>query len=71
MNLGIVGAAWATVISASISCIVMGYWIWVKKDLYLDLSFKNLHYETKIMTDELQVAIPSTLENLVFSILCS
>ncbi len=69
LNLGIVGAAWATVFSASISCIVMGYWIWIKKDLYLDLSFKNLHYETKIMTDELQVAIPSTLENLVFSIL--
>ncbi len=29
LNMGIAGAAWATVISAGISCIVMAYWIWV------------------------------------------
>ena len=69
LNLGIAGAAWATVISASLSCIVMSYWIWGKKDLYLDLSPKNFSYSSKIMLDTLQVAIPSTLENIVFSAL--
>lgn len=69
LNFGITGAAWATVLSASLSCIIMSYWIWGKKDLFLDLSPKNFSYQTKIMTDTLQVAIPSTLENLVFSIL--
>ena len=39
LNMGIAGAAWATVISAGISCIVMAYWIWVKKDTYMNLSF--------------------------------
>ena len=68
-NFGISGAAWATVISATLSCVVMSYWIWGKKDLYLDLSFKNFSYETHMITDNLQVAIPSTLESLVFSIL--
>ena len=69
LNFGIAGAAWATVISASLSCIVMSYWIWGKKDLYLDLSLKNFNYSSKIMLDTLQVAIPSTLENIVFSAL--
>ncbi len=69
LNFGIAGAAWATVISASMSCIVMSYWIWGKKDLFLDLSPKNFSYETKILTDTLQVSIPSTLENIVFSAL--
>lgn len=69
LNLGITGAAWATVISASLSCIVMSYWIWGKKDLFLDLTLKNFHYEGKIMIDTLQVAIPSTLENIIFSAL--
>ena len=69
LNMGIVGAAWATVFSATLSCIVMSYWIWGKKDLYLDLSPKNFHFEGKMVLDELQVAIPSTLENIVFSIL--
>lgn len=69
LNFGITGAAWATVISATLSCIIMSYWIWGKNDLFLDLSPKNFNYQTKIMLDTLQVAIPSTLENIVFSIL--
>lgn len=69
LDFGIQGAAWATVISASLSCIVMSYWIWGKKDLYLDLSPKNFSYSSQIMLDTLQVAIPSTLENIIFSAL--
>ena len=69
LHLGISGAAWATVISAITSCLVMSYWIWGKKDLYLDLSPKNFKYNTKMMLDTLQVAIPSTLENIIFSAL--
>ena len=38
LNMGIAGAAWATVISAGISCIVMAYWIWVKKDIMSGLT---------------------------------
>ena len=69
LNLGISGAAWATVVSATLSCLVMSYWIWVKKDLFLDLSPKNFSYSGHIMIDTLQVAIPSTLETIVFSAL--
>ena len=69
LNLGIAGAAWATVLSATLSCLVMSYWIWGKKDLYLDLSPKNFEYSGHLMLDILQVAIPSTLENIVFSAL--
>ena len=69
LNFGISGAAWATVVSATMSCIVMSYWIWVKKDLFLDLSPKNFKYSSHIMINTLQVAIPSTLETIVFSAL--
>ena len=69
LDLGITGAAWATVLSAIMSCLVMSYWIWGKKDLYLDLSPKNFSYSSKIMIETLHVAIPSTLENIVFSAL--
>ena len=69
LDFGIAGAAWATVISATMSCIVMSYWMWGKRDLYLDLSPKNFDYQLHIMLDTLQVAIPSTLENIVFSAL--
>ena len=69
LDFGIAGAAWATVISATMSCIVMSYWIWGKKDTYLDLSFSNFNYQGSMVLDTLQVAVPSTLETMVFSIL--
>lgn len=66
---GISGAAWATVLSSVLSCIIMGYWIWFKKDLYLDLTLKNYTFQTNLITENLQVAIPSTFESLIFSAL--
>ena len=69
LDLGIVGAAWATIISCSMSVIIMSYWIWVKKDMFLDLDHKNFEYDSGILIDTLQVSIPSTLENVIFSAL--
>ncbi len=68
-NLGISGAAWATVVSAAISCLVMIYWMWFKKDTYLDLSPKAFKYKFNIVIEILKVAIPSTAESLVMSLL--
>ena len=69
LNFGITGAAWATIISCTMSILVMSYWIWGKKDLFLDLSLKNFKYSSQLIIDNLQVAIPSTLENVIFSAL--
>ena len=69
LNLGMMGAAWATIISCTISVAIMGYWIWGKKDLFLDLTPKNFKYKGKILLDIFEVSIPSTLENVIFSAL--
>lgn len=68
-NLGIAGAAWATVLSSAIASLVMCYWIWSKKDLYLDLSLKYFNFQPDLIWDNLQVALPSTFETLIFSAL--
>jgi putative MATE family efflux protein len=41
LNMGIEGAAIATVISSAVSILIMAYWIWIKKDLFLDLTPKT------------------------------
>lgn len=69
LNLGIAGAAWATVFSAAISCLVMAYWMWFKKDTYLNLSPHVFKYQFFIILEVLKVAIPSTAESLVMSVL--
>lgn len=66
---GIAGAAWATIISSVISCIVMGYWIWIKKDTYIDANFRGFKFSKDITFDILGVAIPNTAETLIMSIL--
>lgn len=66
---GISGAGWATVFSATLSCIVMSYWVWGKKDMFLDLSFKNFKYQSSLLYDIMYVALPSTIENIMFSAL--
>lgn len=69
LGMGIQGAAWATVLSGFLSCIVLIYWMHVKKDTFLNLEFKNFNYENSITYGILNVAIPSTAENLIFSAL--
>ncbi|WP_461463096.1 MATE family efflux transporter [Methanobrevibacter sp.] len=69
LDMGISGAAWATVISASISSLIMTYWIWGKNDLYLDLTPKNFSYSSELIKGNLEVAIPSTVEGIIFSAL--
>lgn len=69
LNMGIQGAAWATVVSGLISCIVLLYWMHYKKDTYLNLDLNQYHFDKSIITRILNVAIPSTAENLIFSVL--
>ncbi len=67
LNMGIAGAAWATILSAGISCIIMAYWIWIKKDTYMNLSFKGFKKSKKITFEIMKVAVPSTAEQLIIS----
>ena len=67
-GMGIAGAAWATFVSALISCIVMIYWMWVKRDTFMDLHFSEFHINKNVIVETLKVALPSSLEQLLISI---
>ena len=69
LGMGMAGAAWSTVFSSALACVIMGYWIWVKRDLYLDLSLKNFKYQLHIIAEILYVSIPSSMDNFLFSML--
>lgn len=69
LGMGIAGAGWATIISATISCIVMIYWMWVKKDTYVDLHFSQFKPSKAVLFDILKVSIPSTAEQFIMSLL--
>lgn len=68
-DLGIKGAAWTTIVSATMSCIVIAYWIWGKQDTYLNYNFKNFKWDKEIIMEIFKVGIPSIFENFAISLL--
>jgi putative MATE family efflux protein len=66
---GVRGAAWATIISASISCIVMVYWLFLKGDTYISFSTKDFRASWKVVKDILIVGLPASAESFVMSVL--
>lgn len=68
LNMGIQGAAVSTVISAIIPCIVLIYWLLIKKDAYVKIKVKFLKLNKKILYALLMVGIPASMEMLCISI---
>jgi putative MATE family efflux protein len=67
-KLGVNGAAVASVLSMAVSSLLFVYWMFSKKDTYLDISIQNFKYNRKILGEILSVGIPSTLAQLSMSI---
>ena len=71
LNLGSAGASLATIVSSIGSAIVILYWILVKKDTYVDASFKGFKFESDVAKDILKVGIPSSLDMFMMSLAMS
>ncbi|MBQ8017009.1 MAG: MATE family efflux transporter [Methanobrevibacter sp.] len=69
LNLGVAGAAWATVLAHILSIIAMLYWMLIKKDTYLKYGKKYFHNNLSMYKDILVVGIPASLEQLILSAL--
>jgi putative MATE family efflux protein len=70
-NMGIAGAAWATVLSSTVSIVIMLYWMLIDKSTYLSLDLKNYRTNWSMYYDILYVGIPASLELLVMAFLSS
>lgn len=66
---GIAGAAWATVLSTSISCTLMIYWLLMKGDTYVTFSRRDFKADWNVVRDILMVGLPASAESFVMSFL--
>ena len=71
LNLGSAGASLATIISSLGSATVIMYWILIKKDTYVHVTFKDYEFDSKIFIDILKVGIPASLDMFVMSLAMS
>jgi putative MATE family efflux protein len=68
LKLGISGAAIATILSSIVSCIIILYWILIKKDTYISFKLENFHFNMGIIKDILLVTLPASVEFFIMSI---
>ncbi len=65
---GVSGAALATLIAYIGSFILFWYWLFFKKNIYLDLSLKNFNFDKNIIKEILWVGIPSALTRVSMAV---
>ncbi len=68
LKMGVVGAAWASMISMLISSLLLCYWMFIKKDTYLKITVRDFKPSRKIIGEIFEVGIPSSLAQLSMSI---
>lgn len=63
-NLGVKGAAIATLISAFFVILIFVYWFYIKKDTYIKPILSNLNFNKDISVDILKVGLPASIQLL-------
>ncbi len=67
-DMGIAGAAWATILAEVIAAVPMVYWLFVKKDTYIALCFRGgFSPDAGVVRDVLQVGLPAAAEQLALA----
>lgn len=64
LNLGVKGAAIATIISSIFVILILLYWFYVKKDTYLKPNLCNFNFKKDISRDIVKVGIPASIQLL-------
>ena len=67
-DMGVAGAAWATVIAFSSSIVVGLYWYFIKNDMFLKILPSDMKYKRKEMSGVLRVGLPEATELSVMNI---
>ena len=64
LNLGVKGAAIATLISSAFVILILIYWFYIKKDTYLKPVLSNFNFKKDISFDIVKLGIPASIQLL-------
>jgi putative MATE family efflux protein len=68
LNMGVSGAAWATILSFGFSSILLANWLFFKQDTFVNFTFKNFHFKKHIIKDIFGVGVPASFSQLSMSL---
>ncbi|MCD6201365.1 MAG: MATE family efflux transporter, partial [Bacteroidales bacterium] len=64
LKMGIAGAAWATLVSITITSGLMFSWLFIKKNTYVSFHFSDFRFNGQIIREILRVGIPASFAQL-------
>lgn len=67
LGFGVAGAAFATVLAGALAALPMVYWMFVKRDSFLEVKMSEYKTDFGIYKDILVVGIPASLEQFIIS----
>ena len=63
-KLGVAGAAWASVLSMSVTSAILFNWLFLKKNTYISFSFRGFRFQRQIVKDIFRVGLPASAAQL-------
>ncbi len=67
LKMGINGAAWATLLSITISSLFMFKWLFFDRSTYVTFNFRQAHYNPGIVKEILKVGVPASFSQLAMA----
>jgi putative MATE family efflux protein len=67
-RLGVVGAAYATILSMTVTSLILIYWLFFKKDTYVNFKLKHFKFKKDIILDIFKVGFPASIQQLSMSL---
>ena len=67
-ELGVAGAAYATVISLAVTTLLLVYWLFFRRDTYVTFRFRDFKFRGEILRDIFRVGLPASVQQLSMSI---
>ena len=68
LGYGVTGAAYATILSMFLSTLILMYWLFFRRDTYVDFNFNNFKFNKDIIKDVFKVGLPASVQQLSMSI---
>lgn len=67
LDLGVVGAAWATLVAMSTTSAILFYWLFLKKNTFARFRFRGFRFDREILRDITRVGLPASVQQLSMS----
>ena len=68
LDMGIAGAAWATILSLGVSSALLCYWLLFKQDTYVDFQFKDFQFHKDMLKEIFSVGFPAAVQQMSMSL---